>query len=186
MTDMAAQVLEEDPDTEEEFRALFMEAEEAQARLKALGLAEQQAGRPELGKIYQELAGTVVSLLGDFAATSGGAFRALEETVDGLADQVETDAPTESVLLPEDAEDYQKYFAQMSELLTGLSKSLSDGDAEQRTVIEALQRLTQDRIEFTKEITFTEEDVDDDEEPSPPNGKPKEETEEEDEDDDDE
>jgi|SRR6185295_1677296 len=183
MTDMAAQVLEEDPDTEEEFRALFMEAEEAQARLKALGLAEQQAGRPELGKIYQELAGTVVSLLGDFAATSGGAFRALEETVDGLADQVETDAPTESVLLPEDAEDYQKYFAQMSELLTGLSKSLSDGDAEQRTVIEALQRLTQDRIEFTKEITFEEEDVD---EPPAPNGKPKEETEEEDEDDDEE
>ncbi|MDD5304895.1 MAG: hypothetical protein PHS14_17500, partial [Elusimicrobia bacterium] len=75
------------------------------------------------------------------------------------------------------------YFAQVSELLTGLSKSLSDGDAEQRTVIEALQRLTQDRIEFTKEITFEEEDVD---EPPAPNGKPKEETEEEDEDDDEE
>jgi hypothetical protein len=153
----------EDPSTEEEFKAHYAESMETQDRLTQIAQDEERSGNAQSAKLYRELAG-VVALVQDIAASCGGAFTSIEDQVDDLFARGGGDAPMESALLKDDATEYVQYFEQVKRLLEGLLTQVppgSDGDP-QRQIFEALLRMTNDRIEFTNEITIEDEPDDDD------------------------
>lgn len=160
-------------ETEEEFRALYNDAQEGGKRLLARA-ATLQATHPEIAELYREINGSVLSLLSDMAASCGGAFSAIEDNVEELFEQAGDEPVTESVLLAKDGKDFLDYLAQMLRLVEELTKAVPDGvsgDA-QREIFAKLHRLTEDRIEFTKSITEEDDDEEtekdeDDDEPTP-------------------
>lgn len=149
---------EDEADTDEEFRALYMDATDAQARFEELAKLQETNNRPELASVYREIGGTILSLISDMTMSTGGALSALEDTVEGLV----TGEATESILMPQDAKEYVDYFEQVLRLLDGLDKVVPAGAAgdDQRKIFGALRRMTTDRIEFTKAIAVKEDDDD--------------------------
>ena len=143
-------------DTAEEFQAHFIDAGDARARFEELAKVQDAQKRPELAALYREIGGTVISLLADVIASTGGALEALEEDVDAV--QNEDGEATESVLLPKDAAEYVQYFEQVMRLLDGLDGIVPAGPSgdDQRKIFGALRRMTNDRLEFTKAITAEE------------------------------
>jgi hypothetical protein len=147
-----------DVSLEEECRVLFTEADEAKARL--MGLAGKES--PELARLYREVAGTVVSLVSDLAATMGAGFAELGGEIDRLEAEQEGEV-VESVLLDEDGKLYVAYFEQVLTLLDGLKDAVPAG-SEQAEALAALRRMTEERLEFTREIMVEEGEPD---EPDP-------------------
>jgi len=156
---------EEDVDTEAEFHTLWTDAAEGKTRFAALAKAAQDAGNTELATVYREIGATVMSLLVDITAATGGAFMYVEEELE----RVEAGETTASTLLQEDAEKYIQLFEQFLKLLDGLDGIIPDGieGARQREIFETLRRATNGMMEFTREIT-----VDDDNPADAPEGEP--------------
>jgi hypothetical protein len=143
-----------EPDTEDEFRTLFSDAEDQQKRFKELAQKAESDGKGELATLYREIDGTVLSLLRDVVASCGGAFKAAEDRLGELEEDVDAGAggfPTNSFLLTEDAKEYIAYFEQIQRFLAELS-AVAGVSEEQKQIFETLQRMTKDRLDFTKEI----------------------------------
>jgi len=150
-------------DTDAEFRALLTDSNEGAERLKGLAAAMRKSGHTDIADVYDEVRGTVMSLLSDFIASTAGAIVSLEDSV---AEQAEEEV---SRLLPEDADKYLMLFVQFAKLLdelAGVIPAGSDGDA-QREVFATMRRMTDGMAAFTQEITIGAGDDDDpDEEPN--------------------
>jgi hypothetical protein len=154
----------DDDSLEAECRALFVEADEAKERLANIAKSVEAAGHPELATIYREISGTVLTLISDLTATCGGGFGDIVEDVERLYAQRDGE-PSESVLLEEDSKRYVEYFEAVLRIFRDL---LGAASPEQREPLEALIRMSEERLEFTKEITVDEEtDKDDDDEADP-------------------
>jgi hypothetical protein len=145
---------EEEPqeiDTDAEFKALYAESEEGVARLKKLAAVARETGKPDIAAVYDEMHGTVLSLVTDLIASTGGALVSLEDEV------AEGEAQHEdSQLLPDDAAKYLLLFEQYMKLLGELSSVIpsgSEGDA-QREIFATLSRMTEGLAAFTREITI--------------------------------
>ncbi len=152
---------DEPVDTESEFKSLWTDATEGAARFAALAKAAEKA-HPEIAKVYEEIGGTIMSLLVDLTAATGGALMNVEDEIDRLP--AGGGGPEASSLLAEDAEKYLQLFAQYVRLFEGLEGVVppgEDGD-KQREVFATLRRMTEGMMEFTKSITISEEDDDDD------------------------
>ncbi len=157
---------DEDVDTEAEFRSLWTDADEGRARFESLAKAADTAGQGESAKIYREIAGTVMTLMADLAAATGGALSHVEAELDEMP--LPGDAGHDgSGLLPEDADKYLQLFDQYIRLLDGLGQvvpSGSDGDA-QREIFATLRRLTEGMSDFTRSITLEPEEEEEEEDP---------------------
>jgi hypothetical protein len=154
----------EDVDTEAEFRSLWTDADDGRARFEALAKGADTAGQPESAKIYREIAGTVMTLMADLAAATGGAISHVEAEIDEMP--MPGDAGHDgSGLLPEDADKYLQLFDQYIRLLDGLEQvvpSGTEGDA-QREIFATLRRLTEGMSEFTRSITLDEPEEEEEE-----------------------
>jgi len=160
---------EQETDTDAEFQALLADSNEGAERLKSRAAAAREAGKTELADMYDEMRGTVMSLLSDFIASTAGALLSLEDQVAGQEDDV-------SQLLPEDAAKYLTLFVQFAKLLdelAGVIPAGSEGDA-QREIFATLRRMTDGMAAFTQEITINaagdepeDEDDDDDDDAAP-------------------
>ena len=141
---------EEGSEIEEEFKTLFAESDEARERLQHLAENADKNAKPEIAAIYRELAGTVVSLISDLSLTTGQILVELEEDLAGVIGG----QPTESVLLEEDGKLYVVYFEQMLRLFDDLGKLVPDSEdgEKQREIFRTLRRMTEERLEFTREI----------------------------------
>ena len=149
-------------DTDEEFRNLFADAVAQQKRFKELAQKAEKDGKGELAALYREMDGTVLSLVRDVVASTGGEFKSAEDRLGELEEDVDNGAagfPTQSVLLAEDAKEYIAYFEQMERFITELSEVPGVAD-DQKEIFNTLLRMTKDRLEFTKEIGDLEEDDD--------------------------
>jgi hypothetical protein len=158
---------EEGPDTDAEFRTLFDDAGDAKKRLIKMA-ASMEGGNPDGAKILREISGTVLSIVSDLIAATGGAIVACEDDISELEEEGPggEGEPTESVLLEEDAEKYIALMTLYLRLLDELEPVIpagSDGD-KQREVFARLRRPTEELIAFTKEIGGLNEDGDDDDE----------------------
>jgi hypothetical protein len=154
----------DDVDTEAEFRSLWTDADEGRARFESLAKAADTAGQADIAKVYREVAGTVMTLMADLAAATGGAISHVEAELDEMPAGGAADG---SQLLPEDAEKYLQLFEQYIRLLDGLEQvvpSGTEGDT-QREIFATLRRLTEGMSEFTRSITLLDDDDDDDDEP---------------------
>lgn len=143
-------------DTDAEFRALFTDHRDGNKRLLERAQAAEAAGDLVGAKILREVAGTVMTLVGDLIAATGGALLDAEERIDDLEE--DNPAPDSSSLLESDAKDYLALFDQYMKLLDQLEAIIpagSDGE-KQREIFETLRRLTKNRIEFTNDITVEE------------------------------
>ena len=151
---------DEGVDTEEEFKALFAETEEAKERLQRLAENADKNGKPEIAAIYREVAGTVVTLISDLSLTTGQVILDVENDLAGVIGG----EPTESVLLEEDGKLYVVYFEQMLRLFDDLEKIVPDTEdgVAQRDVFQTLRRMTVERLEFTKEIMVPGEEAEPD------------------------
>jgi hypothetical protein len=156
-------------ETEEEFRTLFTEIVGQRQRLK--GVAQKLGG--EGGRVLAEVDGTVLDLLQDLVAHCGAAFESIEDRLYNLEEDAAAGMPTESFLLPEDAEQYVAYFEQIKRLLNELS-AVPDAPAEQKEVFAALGRMTDDRLEFTRMIAGEDDGEGDDDGGSEETPEPKE------------
>jgi hypothetical protein len=146
-------------DLEAELGVIYREATEGRERL--LGAAKKlDEANPELAKIYREIAGTVLTLISDLAGTAGEALLQADEDIARLETRMEG-APTESALMPEDAAMYLAYLEQVDKLLEKLLESVPEDAARQREPLEALRRMTAERVEFTKEIMIEEDEPED-------------------------
>lgn len=161
---------EQETDTDAEFQALLADSNEGAERLKNRAAALREAGKTDLADMYDEMRGTVMSLMSDFIASTAGALLSLEDQVV---------APDEDVsqLLPEDAAKYMTLFVQFAKLLdelAGVIPSGSEGDA-QREIFATLRRMTDGMAAFTEEITINaagddpddDDDENEDEDPAP-------------------
>ncbi len=154
---------EQEVDTDAEFQALLADSQEGTERLRARAALARESGKTDIADVYDEVRGTVMSLMSDFIASTAGAIVSLEDSV--AAQETE-----ESQLLPEDAEKYLALFEQYMKLLGELSTIIppgSEGDA-QREVFATLSRMTEGLAAFTQEITIGAADPDEDEEPEDP------------------
>jgi hypothetical protein len=150
----------DEPDTESEFRTLYIDAAEGRDRFASLAKSADDAGKPEIAKVYREVGGTVMTLIMDLASASAVAIVDLENHVADLPDG----AGDTSALLKEDADKYLQLFEQYTKLLDGLTSLVPagvEGDA-QREVFATLRRMTQGMADFTKSIVIEDEDDDDD------------------------
>lgn len=147
--------------TATEFQTLFREVESQKSRLMKLSQS-LRAEKPELAAVYGEIAGTILAIVADVISTTGGAIDAMEEAVTNLEEE---NAPPVSQLLPEDAEEYITYAETVKGLCSELKKSLPADATEQHGIFDKLIMASDDRIEFTKDITLEVEE--DDEEPEP-------------------
>jgi hypothetical protein len=156
---------EQEVDTDAEFQALLADSQEGAERLKSRAAAARESGKTDIADVYDEVRGTVMSLMSDFIASTAGAIVSLEDSV--AAQEVE-----ESQLLPEDAAKYLTLFEQYAKLLDELAVVIpagSEGDA-QRDIFATLRRMTDGLAAFTQEITIAaagddepeDEDEDDD------------------------
>jgi len=153
----------EEPDTEEEFKALYTDATDGRDRFEALAKAADAAGNPEIAKVYREVSGTVIGLIVDLVAASASAIINVEDAVDALPGG----GGGGSMLVQEDADKYLALFDQYLRLLDGLDGIVPDGPdgAAQREVFATLRRLTTGMVEFTKSIVDDDDDDDDDDDP---------------------
>jgi hypothetical protein len=155
------EVTEDDAtDTEQEFRQLYADAEEQKRRFLKLALAAPDAVTKQL---YQELSGTVMSMITDLIASTGGALGDVERRVDAVEDQIEG---AESFLTHEDGQHFLLYLEQVSGFLTSIlalaEPSADAGTAQEIEKLRALLELTRERIDFVHSITAEEPDPDDD------------------------
>jgi len=140
---------EQEVDTDAEFQALLADSQEGAERLKSRAAAARESGKTDIADVYDEVRGTVMSLMSDFIASTAGAIVSLEDSV--AAQEVE-----ESQLLPEDAAKYLLLFAQYEKLLSELELVIpagSEGDL-QREIFATLLRMTEGLKAFTLEITI--------------------------------
>lgn len=150
----------EEPDTEEEFKALYTDATDGRARFEAFAKAAEAAGNTEIAKVYREVGETVIALIADIVAASASAIINVEDAVDALPGA----GGGGSMLVQEDADKYLALFDQYLRLLDGLDGIVPDGPdgAAQREVFASLRRMTSGLIEFTKSIVGEPDDDDDD------------------------
>lgn len=168
-TDTESAEIEEGVSLEEECRTLFTEVEEAKSRLGKLATAAEGNNLPNIAALYREMSGTVLSILSDLTATVGGGFADIEEDVERLYARSGDGEPTESVLLEEDGKRYSAYLEQVKRLLEELSRQAA-GQAEQEEVFKTLLRMTDELLEFTKEITVEETEAEEEDEDEEPDG----------------
>ncbi len=147
---------EGEEDLEAELGVIYREATEGRERLLATAKKLDES-QPELAKIYREIAGTVLTLISDLAGTAGEAILQADEDIARLDARIEG-APTESALMPEDAAMYLAYLEQVDKLLDSLLESVPEDAARQREPLEAMKRMTAERVEFTKEIMIEEDE----------------------------
>lgn len=158
---------QEEVDTDAEFKALWAESQEGGDRLKGRADAARKSGKTDIADVYDEVRGTVMSLLSDFIASTGGALVSLEDSVAAQEEE-------ESRLLPEDAAKYLLLFEQFAKLLEELGRAIPEGSEgdPQREIFATLLRMTEGLDSFTREITIGGADDDDehpeDEEDEPP------------------
>jgi len=155
----------EEADTDEEFRALWTDTQEAITRFAGLAKAADETGKPDIATIYREVSGNILSLMQDLVESTGGALVSLEDEIEALPGGGDAE---DSQLLPEDAEKYLQLFGQFTHLLDELEVVVpkgEDGDA-QREIFATLRRMTDGMATFTREITIGGDgDEDEDEEP---------------------
>jgi hypothetical protein len=156
----------EDPDTEEEFKALYTDATEGRDRFEVLAKAADAAGHPEIAKVYREVSGTVMGLLVDIVGASANALISVEDAIDALPGGGDGG----SSLTREDADKYIALFDQYLRLLDGLDSLVPAGPEgeKQHEVFATLRRLTSGMVEFTESIVDgiadADADPDDDDE----------------------
>ena len=136
----------EAPDTAAEFRYLFMDAKEQEKRLKELAARVEQSGDAATASIYREIAGNVLTLLGDTIASAGHAIATLEMKVEAL------ESDRESFLTEEDAREYLTYFAAAKKIADDVLKAIPDYATAEREAVEKFLKATDDRIDYTKGI----------------------------------
>ena len=148
---------EQEIDTDAEFQALLADSQEGAERLKDRAGVARGLGKTDIADVYDEMRGTVMSLISDFIASTGGALTALEDSVAAQEEE-------NSQLLPEDAQKYLLLFGQFAKLLDELElviPSGSEGDG-QREIFATLRRMTDGLAAFTQEITIGGPGGDDD------------------------
>lgn len=161
---------EDEADLEAELGVIYREATEARDRFMERAKKSEKEN-PDVAALYREMGGTVLTLISDLVSTAGEALLQADEDIERLFGRVDG-TPTESALMPDDAEMFLAYLDQVKKLVEGLLASMpSDVPAEQREALEALGRMTDERIEFTKEITAEDdEDTDEPDKPEEPEG----------------
>lgn len=123
--------------TEEEFRAMFVEAERTQAQL--LKLANRMAPTsPDVAEAIRQIVGNVLPLVQNLAAACGGAFSAVEEVLGDLQEGGDEEEE-ESGLEYEDARDFYRVLTANLKLL---DDTLAVTDApEQKLTLETLRTM---------------------------------------------
>jgi hypothetical protein len=143
-----------------EFQTLYQETEKEKARIMKLATALKAEGKPELAAVYGEVAGTVMTLLLEVIAVSGGAIDAIDES---LAELEEAGGAEGSQLLPEHAEKYITFCQVVIALCTELRKQASGEGTEQ---LDKIVHGAEELITLTRALTLedeTDEDEDEDE-----------------------
>jgi len=142
---------DEETDTEAEFRLLYKDSKEAEGRFKELAQQAEQAGEAGIAKIYREVSGNILGLLGDTIASAGHALTELEERGGGGGGD-------DSHLSDEDAVEYLAYFRAAQKVCDDLLKDMPAYAREARSAIEEFRTATLDRIKYTKDISDVEDD----------------------------
>jgi hypothetical protein len=134
---------EEAPSIEDEFRALYTEAQGEGRRLKRLAMQVEQSGDSASATVLREVAGGLVQLLQDLIATTGGAFQEIEASLDGIEE--------ESRLLTEDAEKLHGLLQACRKLVSELLAAGASGESKEG--LEKLLALIDDQMGFVLEVS---------------------------------
>jgi hypothetical protein len=123
--------------TEDEFRAMFVEAERTQAQL--LKLANRMSPTsPDVAEAIRQIVGNVLPLIQNLAAACGGAFSGVEEVLGDLQEGA-GEEEEESGLEYDDARDFYRVLTANLKLL---DDTLAVTDApEQKLTLETLRTM---------------------------------------------
>lgn len=127
---------DDDDDLAADFRPLYGAATQTQDRFMKLAVSAEQGGDPGSAMLLREIAGGVVDLVKDLAASCGGAFQEAESRLGDVEDAV----AGESHLSTEDAADFHNALLSNARLVKELLEQTPES-APNREALEALERV---------------------------------------------